>query len=49
MREKQQESFFGLGILVGVRNGQLTVISPMEGGPASKVGIQAAWNGAMTL
>jgi carboxyl-terminal processing protease len=40
MREKQQTSFYGLGILVGVRNGQLTVISPLEGTPASRLGIQ---------
>lgn len=42
MREKQQSSFFGLGILVGIRDGQLTVISPIEGSPASRMGIQAA-------
>jgi len=41
MREKQQTSFYGLGILVGVRSGQLTVISPLEGSPASRMGIQA--------
>jgi carboxyl-terminal processing protease len=41
MREKQQSSFYGLGILVGMRNGQLTVISPLEGTPASRLGIQA--------
>ena len=41
MREKQQTSFYGLGILVGVRNGQLTVISPLEGTPAARIGIQA--------
>jgi len=41
MREKQQTSFYGLGILVGLRNGQLTVISPLEGSPASRMGIQA--------
>lgn len=41
MREKQQSSFYGLGILVGVRNGQLTVISPLDGTPASRLGIQA--------
>jgi carboxyl-terminal processing protease len=40
MREKQQTSFYGLGILVGVRNGQLTVISPLEGTPAARMGIQ---------
>lgn len=41
MRERQQTSFYGLGILVGVRNGQLTVISPLEGTPASRLGIRA--------
>jgi carboxyl-terminal processing protease len=41
MREKQQVSFYGLGILVGVRDGQLTVISPLEGTPAQRMGIQA--------
>ncbi len=41
MREKQQESFYGLGILVGARNGRLTVITPIEGTPASRLGIQA--------
>jgi carboxyl-terminal processing protease len=41
MRQRQQTTFYGVGILVGVRNGQLTVISPLEGGPASQMGIQA--------
>jgi carboxyl-terminal processing protease len=41
MREKQQASFYGLGILVGVRDGQLTVISPIEGTPASRLGMRA--------
>lgn len=41
MRERQQSSFYGLGILVGMRNGQLTVITPMEGTPASRVGMRA--------
>ncbi len=41
MREKQQTSFYGLGILVGLRDGQLTVISPLEGAPAARQGIQA--------
>jgi carboxyl-terminal processing protease len=40
MREKQSASFYGLGILVGVRGGRLTVISPIEGSPASKLGIR---------
>jgi carboxyl-terminal processing protease len=41
MRDRQQESFYGLGILVGARNGRLTVITPIEGAPASRLGIQA--------
>jgi carboxyl-terminal processing protease len=41
MREKQQATFFGLGILVGLRGGRLTVISPIEGTPASRLGIRA--------
>lgn len=41
MRERQQSSFYGLGILVGRRNGQLTVITPIEGTPASRLGIRA--------
>lgn len=41
MRERQKESFYGLGILVGMRNGQLTVITPIEGTPASQMGLRA--------
>jgi carboxyl-terminal processing protease len=41
MRERQQSTFYGLGILVSVRNGQLTVITPIEGTPASRLGIRA--------
>jgi carboxyl-terminal processing protease len=41
MRERQQESFYGLGILVGSRDGQLTVISPLAGTPASRMGLRA--------
>ncbi|HVT16805.1 MAG TPA: S41 family peptidase [Thermoanaerobaculia bacterium] len=40
LREKQQTSYYGLGILVGVRNGLLTVISPLEGTPGARLGIQ---------
>lgn len=40
MRERQQASFFGLGILVSMRNGQLTVISPIEGTPAWRQGLR---------
>jgi carboxyl-terminal processing protease len=31
--------FAGVGLVVGMRNGYLTVISPMDGSPASKAGI----------
>lgn len=41
MRERQRSSFHGLGILVGLRNGQLTVITPIEGTPASRMGLRA--------
>lgn len=41
MRERQQTSFYGLGILVGMRNGQLTVITPIQGTPASRLGLRA--------
>lgn len=41
MRERQQSSFYGLGILVSIRNGQLTVIAPIEGTPASRMGMRA--------
>ena len=41
MRDRQKSTFYGLGILVGMRNGQLTVITPIEGTPASRMGIRA--------
>ncbi len=41
MREKQQGSFFGLGIQIQKRMGHITVIAPMEGTPAFKLGIRA--------
>ena len=41
MREKQQGSFYGLGIQIQKRMGRITVIAPMEGTPAFKLGIRA--------
>ncbi len=41
MRDKQESTFSGLGILVGIRDGKLTVITPLEGTPASRMGIRA--------
>jgi carboxyl-terminal processing protease len=34
-------SYGGLGIVIGVRDGYLTVVSPMEGTPASRMGIRS--------
>lgn len=41
MRDRQQGSFYGLGILVGVRGGKLTVITPIPGSPAHRLGMRA--------
>ncbi|MEM8930375.1 MAG: S41 family peptidase [Acidobacteriota bacterium] len=41
MRDRQAASFFGLGILVSKRNGELTIISPIEGTPAWRMGLRA--------
>ena len=41
MTIKTNGQFGGLGITVGMRNGALTVIAPIEGTPADKAGIEA--------
>ncbi|GHV01851.1 protease [Campylobacterota bacterium] len=41
MNIKTQGEFGGLGITVGMRDGALTVIAPMEGTPADKAGIES--------
>lgn len=41
MREDQSGSFYGIGIIVGYQNEQLTVIAPIEGAPAFEAGIRA--------
>ncbi len=41
MRERQEGSFFGVGIIISRRNSQLTVIAPMAGTPASQKGLRA--------
>ncbi len=41
MEEKQRGSFYGLGISIQKRQGRVTVISPIEGTPAWKMGIRA--------
>jgi carboxyl-terminal processing protease len=41
MKEKQHGSFYGLGIQIQKRMGKITVIAPIEGTPAYKMGIRA--------
>lgn len=41
MQTETQGRFGGLGILIGVKNAILTVISPIEGTPAYRIGVQA--------
>ena len=41
LRIQTDGEFGGLGITVGMKNGALTVISPIEGTPADKAGLQA--------
>ncbi|MBT3784436.1 PDZ domain-containing protein, partial [bacterium] len=42
MQEETDGEFGGLGILLGIRDKMLTIISPMEGTPAFRVGVRAA-------
>src|SRR5687768_1088858 len=41
MQDRQKGTFYGLGILVTKRNDQFTVIAPLEGTPAARLGIRA--------
>ncbi|MBN1272659.1 MAG: S41 family peptidase [Candidatus Aminicenantes bacterium] len=41
MQEDYRGKYFGLGILIQKQEDRLVVISPIEGGPASRLGIQA--------
>lgn len=41
MRTESKGEFGGLGIVIGMRDGHITVISPMSGTPAYKAGVQA--------
>jgi carboxyl-terminal processing protease len=41
MQDRQKGTFYGLGILVTKRNEQVTVITPLEGTPAARLGIRA--------
>jgi carboxyl-terminal processing protease len=41
LREEQQGNYYGLGITIGIRNGKPTVISPIPGTPAYRLGIRS--------
>ncbi|PCJ18965.1 MAG: peptidase S41 [Candidatus Cloacimonadota bacterium] len=42
MQEETEGEFGGLGILLGIRDKVLTIISPMEGTPAFRAGVRAS-------
>ena len=41
MRERQQGAFYGIGVIISIRGGRITVITPIDGTPASRVGLRA--------
>ncbi|MDV6318361.1 S41 family peptidase [Chromohalobacter sp. HP20-39] len=41
LRETTEGEFSGVGIEVGIQDGQLTIISPLDGTPAARAGLQA--------
>lgn len=41
MRERQQGSFHGIGVIISLRGGRITVITPVEGTPAARLGLRA--------
>lgn len=41
LQRNQEGSFFGIGVSIAVRGEELTIISPIEGSPAHRLGIQA--------
>jgi carboxyl-terminal processing protease len=41
MQQKQEGSFYGIGISIAQRNNRLTVVAPIEGTPAHRMGIRA--------
>lgn len=41
MRERQQGSFHGIGVQISMRGGRVTIITPIEGTPAARMGLRA--------
>lgn len=40
VRDKQAGSYYGVGLLVTQREGKVVVVTPMEGGPAGRLGVR---------
>lgn len=41
MRERQQGSFHGIGVIISLRGGRVTIVTPIEGTPAARLGLRA--------
>ncbi len=41
MKEHQQGTFHGIGVIISLRGGKITIITPIEGTPAARVGLRA--------
>ncbi|OYW03187.1 MAG: hypothetical protein B7Z61_10925 [Acidobacteria bacterium 37-71-11] len=41
MRQHQQGAFHGIGVIISLRGGKITVITPVEGTPAARLGLRA--------
>jgi carboxyl-terminal processing protease len=41
MREHQEGAFHGIGVIISLRGGRITVITPVEGSPAARLGLRA--------
>ncbi len=41
MRERQQGSFHGIGVIISMRGGRVTIVTPIEGTPAARLGLRA--------
>ncbi|MBZ5589825.1 MAG: S41 family peptidase [Acidobacteriia bacterium] len=41
MREHQQGAFHGIGVIISMRGGKITIITPVEGTPAARLGLRA--------
>ncbi len=41
IRQHQQGAFHGIGVIISLRGGKITVITPVEGTPAARLGLRA--------